>query len=564
MSPNIPSDNRAISSVNLLLNDIGIDQAKDLVIILKDHPTLKTLCGIKGDETTLDMSGKMRGAGDAIMLVPDIIDNGALSVLSLKKNNLCNREAAKALSEMLAVNTVLTEIDVSENTHYKCDSAGFAQELAVGIIDNGAISSINLLKNCIPVEQAQELVQIMQAKENLFTLCGLSKEETELDFGGQNLRAGDAVLIANDISDMEAVVRLDISSNNLVGEKGTGRYETVDAQYSDASDEEEEIMESDFSGIFAIANAIPNMRALTTLDISSNGLGVPDQLPDGWIFRPHFTELQRYQHTDERMPFHERFIGHPPTGSKFRGLDALANAIRDMGALSTANFMGNNIGKEMLSMLQEIMHSNPNLVSLCGIADNATEADLSGLNMDADDASILASELPDKVALTSLNISTNKICGTSGWINPPRANMKVGDLVEGNPVVEGPHSSSGNIKVCYTTGVVALADGIKNSEALAKFDISDNDIRAEGGKALAEALKGNQVITELSAAGNRLVHRVSGGVYVTDMSGVTALAAAIPDMEALTKLNIGRNHIGAEQEQDLQRICVTSGIELAK
>jgi hypothetical protein len=67
-------------------------------------------------------------------------DMGALSVLSLKKNNLCNREAGKALSEMLVVNTVLTELDVSENKYYKCDSAGFAQELAVGIIDNGVIS----------------------------------------------------------------------------------------------------------------------------------------------------------------------------------------------------------------------------------------------------------------------------------------------------------------------------------------------------------------------------------------------------------------------------------------
>jgi hypothetical protein len=53
------------------------------------------------------------------------------------------------------------------------------------------------------------------------------------------------------------------------------------------------------------------------------------------------------------------------------------------------------------------MHSKPNLVSLCGIADDATEADLSGLGMDADDAIILASELPDKRAMTSLNLASN-------------------------------------------------------------------------------------------------------------------------------------------------------------
>jgi hypothetical protein len=91
--------------------------------------------------------------------------------------------------------------------------------LADAIPDMGAISSVNLLKNAIPVEQAQELVKIMQPKENLTTLCGLSREETELDFSGQYLRAGDAVLIANDISDMEALIKLDISNNSIGAEQ---------------------------------------------------------------------------------------------------------------------------------------------------------------------------------------------------------------------------------------------------------------------------------------------------------------------------------------------------------
>jgi hypothetical protein len=79
----------------------------------------------------------------------------------------------------------------------------------------GALSSANLLHNDIPFEQAQELVDIMRSKENLTTLCGLSREETKLDFSGQNLRAGDAVLIANDISDMGALLKIDLSQNQF-------------------------------------------------------------------------------------------------------------------------------------------------------------------------------------------------------------------------------------------------------------------------------------------------------------------------------------------------------------
>jgi hypothetical protein len=65
--------------VNLLKNDIGVGQARALVIVLKEHLTLKSLCGNKGDETELDMSGKMKGVEDAVMLAAEIVDNGAIS-----------------------------------------------------------------------------------------------------------------------------------------------------------------------------------------------------------------------------------------------------------------------------------------------------------------------------------------------------------------------------------------------------------------------------------------------------------------------------------------------------
>jgi hypothetical protein len=95
---------------------------------------------------------------------------------------------------------------------------------------------------------------------------------------------------------------------------------------------------------------------------------------------------------------------------------------------------------------------------------------------------------------------------------------------------------------------------------MTKFDISSNNIQAVGAKALAAGLKGNQVITELNISSNRLGENSD---YDGDTSGVIAIADAIPDMGALIKLNISSNDIGAEQEGDLQRICVAGGIELA-
>jgi Ran GTPase-activating protein (RanGAP) involved in mRNA processing and transport len=79
---------------------------------------------------------------------------------------------------------------------------------------------------------------------------------------------------------------------------------------------------------------------------------------------------------------------------------------------------------------------------------------------------------------------------------------------------------------------------------MTKFDISSNNLKAEGGKALAAGLKGNQVITELNISSNFLVINSD---YGNDTSGVIAIVDAISDMGALTSLNMSANGLkGAE------------------
>ena len=75
-------------SVNILKNRIGIEQAQNLVAILQEHTALKSLCGNQGDETELNLRGKMSGAADAIMLAPEIVSNRAMTSLNISANNL--------------------------------------------------------------------------------------------------------------------------------------------------------------------------------------------------------------------------------------------------------------------------------------------------------------------------------------------------------------------------------------------------------------------------------------------------------------------------------------------
>jgi hypothetical protein len=67
------------------------------------------------------------------------------------------------------------------------------------------------------------------------------------------------------------------------------------------------------------------------------------------------------------------------------------------------------------------------------------------------------------------------------------------------------------------------------------LSLKSNKLGVDGGKALAEGLKGNSAIKELNIADNELTN------YGRNMSAIVALAGAIPAMGALLKLSLSRN-----------------------
>jgi Ran GTPase-activating protein (RanGAP) involved in mRNA processing and transport len=129
-------------SKNRLLSKEG---GRALGNMLKANTTLKELdvsdSGdgmVKSEGDTIDKDGP----GFATAISEGLAGNGELSVLSLKKNGLGTKEAGKALGEMLKVNSVLKELDLCDNAVASWnggDALGFAQELALGIKDNGAL-----------------------------------------------------------------------------------------------------------------------------------------------------------------------------------------------------------------------------------------------------------------------------------------------------------------------------------------------------------------------------------------------------------------------------------------
>jgi hypothetical protein len=86
----------------------------------------------------------------------------------------------------------------------------------------------------------------------------------------------------------------------------------------------------------------------------------------------------------------------------------------------------------------------------------------------------------------------------------------------------------------------------KDKGALSLLNVALNSLYAGGTKLLAEALKGNQIMTELNISNN---HMTFDGRTFRERSGVITLADVIPDMRAMTSLNLASNSLCAEGAQ---------------
>jgi hypothetical protein len=335
-----PSDNRVLTSLDVSSKDLGRMTSKEGWVIDGDGNYISPKGKYHGKNTPDGVEFKPFGVIALANVIPDM---GALRHLDVSSNSLGGIQAVQKIdctgdrfnvggtAEYNGKNWTI--IRICPNPEFiEIASADGVTALASAIKNMGAISSVNLLKNAILVEQAQELVKIMQSKEKLITLCGLSKEGTKLNFSGQGLGPGDAVLIANDISDMGTLTSLDISKNKLYAEGTTLLAEALKSnQIMTALNISSNHMTydhyavkqyGDMSGVVALTDVIPDMGALTSLDISGNML--VGQKGTGRYKSESVEVLVGYFYERED---HDVEVMEPD----YRGIEALAHASAAMG-----------------------------------------------------------------------------------------------------------------------------------------------------------------------------------------------------------------------------------------
>jgi hypothetical protein len=175
-----------LTSLHVGKNNIPEKEMRTIMAVAMRMDSMKILCEVPFKDKTLtelDVSEKNLGMEGALVVADYLDGNGAMTTLILKDNRLLNKESGAALGNMLKSNTVLTKLDVSDNAYYdnssdsdEDDGLGFAQGLAIGIKENGALSTVIVDTFLLPIPDI--------------------KSKAELNFSDKGLGVEDLIIIA--------------------------------------------------------------------------------------------------------------------------------------------------------------------------------------------------------------------------------------------------------------------------------------------------------------------------------------------------------------------------------
>ena len=409
------------------------------------------------------------------------------------------------------------------------DWTTFAQRILPSM---GALASLNLDTNALRLDGCKALCEGLRSNSTI----------TSLSLSNNSFQAKSAAIIADAIPTMRAMTSLNMSNNRI------GEYYTVSNEGSlalgTALKENSTLQELNLSsnGFYAkdakhLADGLSTNGELTSLNISKNRIGVLVP-PDGWETGFNGKGQQGFKTTGGEWTM------TPPDGAKPEGVIALADAIKNNGALTSLDISSNRLWEAGTKAIAEGLKDNIIMTEL-NLADNA---------MGTDGAMDIAKTIPTMGALTSLNISNNNIGELvlyEGWTKGEKWNENLKTWtwykhIDGREQKEHPGGKP--------DGVTAITNAIPTMGALVKLRMGKNNIATkEAGEALGQALARNSTLKELD---------ISGVIGIDGPGFAQEIAAGVKKNRALTKLDVSNNSLDVRSERDLKRLCEGKTIRL--
>jgi hypothetical protein len=215
----------------------------------------------------------------------------------MPQNNIHGAEAGKAFADMLAQNTVLKELDLSNQQGAgsklqwggKALDAAFAKEFAVGISNNRALTSLDVSGNSIGTIVGWTHCP-KNSPEYRYRHSSDGRGQEQLPDGDELGRPEGAIALANAIKNTRALTKLDISSCNLrtQGTKLLAEALKGNQLITELNIASNQMTWDDMSGVIAITDAISDMGTMTSLNLADNSIGGYDALHRGGRSHPSY------------------------------------------------------------------------------------------------------------------------------------------------------------------------------------------------------------------------------------------------------------------------------------
>ena len=472
-----------LTVANLLGNQLDAEAAKMLAEVAKQKGV--SLCGIQRDQTTADFRNKGLKLSDAILLASDLsqaVVTGALTSVNLRGNKLRD-EGWGAIFAAICGNkdSKIMCLDASSETIGPAGVKLIAEALRTSV--TGGLTVIDLLYNKLDAVAAKMLAEV--AKQKGVSLCGIRRDQTTADFSKQSLNLPDAILLASDLS--QAVVTGGLTVANLLGNQLDAEAAKMLAEVAKQKGVslcgiQRDQTTADFrnKGLKlsdAILLASDLSQAVVTGALTSVNLRANKLRDEGWgaifaaICGNKDSKIMCLDASSETIgPAGVKLIAEAlrtsVTGA-LTSVDLRANKLRDEGwGAIFAAICGNKDSKIMCldASSETIGPAGVKLIAEAlrtSVTGALTKIDVSRNFFGPEGAKVFADALRVNGGLTSLNLSSNQLCGLD-------------------------YCGRGT----YTAeGITAIADAMLVNGSLMVTNLLGNQLDAEAAKMLAEVAK---------------------------------------------------------------------------
>lgn len=427
------------------LEELNISRSNIDIVILKNLPVRKlSLCGIKvGNKITnvlkntflkyLDLSDNQISSQGFITISMYLVTSGSIVDLNLSYNNPDNVGIGR-LFESLTYNTTLEKLTLQH-----CGLTSFSIiSLADSLSYNNTLQILDLSKNSL---ENTGVVSLSEALANNSSLISIDFSFNHI--GNRGIRELSAALIdkkikylsliGNDFDDDGAS-----SLASLLRQNNTLEYLNICCNLVNTA------------GLYDIFSSLSTNRSLATLNINSNGMISPKDMPTYCL-----SSLFVGWNKDDFLTYNT------------------VEVLSISGPLNLLKIKNNSVLK--ILDLRGTGFSDLTSILECK---SITSLNLANNQIDENGASIIAS----CNNLKTINLSNNKI-GDNGALS----------------LISSPSLTKVNIEFNHITckGIVKLASKLELNETITSINLSGNAIHNEGADALEQMLHINSCLEEL-------------------------------------------------------------------